>query len=200
MEKLDPNFDERDLLLRLKDGDHAAFEKLYRKYSLSLYSNILRLVHDESVADDLFQDLFLKIWRYRENINPDLPFGGYLFTSSQRIIYNYIRHAQVEKQVERYLSYYHNESYNHVEEQVFFKETDAIVQAAIDQLPPQRQKIYRLCKIEGLSYDEVSKQLNIGRSTVQDHMVKANKFIKETLLNANLVALSCVISALLSDF
>src|SRR5690606_40444973 len=61
----------------------AAFEAIYRRYRLPIYANILRVVHDEAAADDLLQEVFLRIWENRGRIDPDKPFGGYLFTCSR---------------------------------------------------------------------------------------------------------------------
>ncbi|MBX2948122.1 MAG: RNA polymerase sigma-70 factor [Crocinitomicaceae bacterium] len=175
------HYDEKDLLLRLQGGDHNAFEMLYKKYSLTIYTNILRMVRDEDIADDLLHDLFLKIWNKRVEIDPENSFKGYLFTCSRFLVLNFLRHVSVERQVEKYLSSVRTELYTHIEELVFLKETDNILQNAIGQLPPQRQKIYTMCKVDGMSYVEVASLLGISISTVQDHIVKANQFIKKQL-------------------
>ena len=73
------------------------------------------------------------------------------------------------------------------EEDDFYESYKKLLYKAIEDLPPQRRKIYECCKLQGKSYDHVAQTLNISRSTVQDHIVKANKCIKEYLLkNGNL--------------
>ena len=73
------------------------------------------------------------------------------------------------------------EHYEHIEEMLLRKENNHLLQKAIDSLSPQRQLVFRLCKLEGKSYDEVSQQLGISTSTISDHIVKANKTIREYL-------------------
>lgn len=189
--------DDLEFLLQLREGNQSAFEALYKKYSLTLYANILRMVNDPEVADDLLQDLFIKIWEKRAEINPEKSFKGYLFTCSRFLVLNFLRHISVERQVENYLSYTRSELHNPVEEAVFFKETDSILKQTLDKLPPQRQKIYALCKIEGLTYAEVATTLGISVTTVQDHIVKANKFIKEQLAVSDSLILSVLLYQLL---
>ncbi len=188
--------DEMELLLRLRSGDHVAYTQLYKQYSATLYSNMLRLVNDPDAAEDLLQDLFLRIWTNRAAINPDLTFKGYLFTCSRNLVYDYLRHATVRQQLERYLQVALQEGYQHIQEDIFYSETNEILQNAIAQLPPQRQRIYTMCKMEGLSYDEVAKALHIGRATVQDHMVKANRFIKEKIRSTDVILLVGIFSIL----
>jgi RNA polymerase sigma-70 factor (family 1) len=189
--------DERELLLRLRDGDHTAYTQLYKQYSAILYNNVLRLVNDPDAAEDLLQDLFLKVWTNRAAIDPGLAFKGYLFTCSRNLVYDYLRRTNVRQQLERYMLMVLREGYQHIQEDIFYRETSEILRNAIAQLPPQRQKIYTMCKLEGLSYDEVAKSLNIGRATVQDHMVKANRFIKEKIRSTDVVILAGVFSILL---
>ncbi|MEJ7679292.1 MAG: sigma-70 family RNA polymerase sigma factor [Segetibacter sp.] len=71
--------------------------------------------------------------------------------------------------------------YSDIEEVLFNKENAGILQKAINSLPPQRRRIFKLCKIDGQSYDQVSEQLKISTSTISDHIVKANHCIRNYL-------------------
>lgn len=181
---------ERDLLIRLQNGDDAAFETIYRLYRLPIYANILRMVHDETAADDLLQEVFLRVWENRDKIDPDKSFGGYLFTCSRFMILNFLRHTSIEKQVENYLSRTQSEIYRHIEEGIFSREAEAFIQKTINELPPQRLKIYTLCKTQGMTYQEVAATLGISPTTVQDHMVKARRFIRDRVSNADMAVIA----------
>jgi len=91
--------DERDLLVKLRDGDETAFEQVYQIYSLTLHHILMKMVHAEEVADDLLQDVFLKIWKSRKNIDPDQSFKGYIFITAKLTALKYLRHISIEKQV-----------------------------------------------------------------------------------------------------
>lgn len=174
--------DEQKLLARLRLGEEAAFRRLYDRYSRPIYGNILRLVRDEAVADDLLQDVFVKIWEHRENIDPTQSFRAYLFTCSRHFAFNFKRRLRLEIEVAIQIARGYVDSDDVVVNSLDAKETELLLQEAIGELPAQRQRIFRLCKIDGLSYRQVAEQLGISEATVRDHIVKANKFIKDRLI------------------
>lgn len=177
-------------MIRLQKGDEVAFEMIYRLYRLPIYANILRMVHDETTADDLLQDVFLRVWEKRDKIDPEKSFGGYLFTCSRFLVLNFLRHISVEKQVGNYLSRTRSEIYRHIEEEIFSREAEVFLQKTINELPPQRLKIYTLCKTQGMTYQEVAAVLGISPTTVQDHMVKAHRFIRDRVSGAGMSVLA----------
>jgi RNA polymerase sigma-70 factor (ECF subfamily) len=73
--------------------------------------------------------------------------------------------------------------YNHIEETLVSKESAGMLHQAINSLPVKRRRIFMLCKLDGKSYDEVSRQLGISTSTISDHIVKANLFIRSYMLD-----------------
>lgn len=137
------------------------------------------MVKDADEAQELLQDVFLKVWEKRQNIDPEQSFKSYLFRISQNLVYNFFRDVSVERKVMDYVASIRTELHNSVEEELAYKEQLQLLEQAIDRLPPQRKHVYTLCKIEGRSYAEVSKLLGISTSTISDHIVKATRFIKE---------------------
>lgn len=173
------NIDTTKLLLsKLKAGDQYAFEKIYRLYSLRIYYNILKIVKSEEGAKEILQEVFIKIWEKREQIDLEQSFTSYLFQISKHMVYSALRKENVEKKLKDYLSSIGTEIYTHVEEALAYKHSEKFVLESIEKLPPQRKYVYTLCKIEGKSYEEVSRILGISTSTISDHIVKATKFIK----------------------
>lgn len=175
---------ETELLLRMRNGSHQAFRELYERYSGRIYGNILKLVKNKDAAQELLQEVFTKIWENRETITIKTSFSAYLFTVSKHMVYNFMRHLSVVRKAEADLSAAHEELYRHIEENLRYREIQEIIDRAIDALPPQRQRIYRMCKLDGKSYEEVSNALGISSSTVNDHIVKATRFVKQQLVNS----------------
>lgn len=187
---------ERELLIQLRLGHEDAFRSLYLRYSRLIYGNILRLVRNEAVADDLLQDVFVKIWEHRAHINPDLSFQAYLITCSKHFAYNFKRRLKLEMEaaVQLATTYVHAE--DAVNNRLLAKETKLLLEEAVNQLPAQRQRVFRLCKFDEMSYQEVADIMGITTSTVRDHMVKANKFVKSWLTQESgraLIWLACCI-------
>ncbi|MBD1432061.1 RNA polymerase sigma-70 factor [Sphingobacterium sp. DN00404] len=178
----DQNLSEHDILLRLQSGDEDAFRMLYERYSRLIYGNIMRFISDESVADDLLQDVFVKIWEHRSSIDPDLSFSAYLFTCSRNAVFNFKRRLKLEIESAIHLAYDSTGFVESVDSILHKKEVQKLIENVISQLPLQRQRIFRMCKLDGKSYQEVAEELQISVSTVRDHIVKANKFIKDVLM------------------
>uniref|UniRef100_UPI00352A779A RNA polymerase sigma factor n=1 Tax=Aerococcus urinaeequi TaxID=51665 RepID=UPI00352A779A len=167
------------LLQRLQQGSEEAFTILYDKFSKPLYRNILRLVKDEEIAEELLQDLFMKIWERKEKISLEGSFKSFLYKVAENIVYSYFRTVAkdarlIDKLISDYVDYDSN-----AEELIIAKETNAMLQKAIEYLPTQRQQVYILCKLQGKSHEEVSNLLGISTSTINNQIVKANKTVKE---------------------
>jgi len=176
------DINEQDLLAELRLGNERAFRLLYDRYSRSIYGNILKLVRNEEVADDLLQDVFTKIWEHREHIEPHLSFRAYLFICSRHFVFNFQRRLKLEMETAMQMAAEYDDVDDAVTDLLHAKEAKALMEAAVNQLPSQRQRVFRLCKLDGLSYQEVAHILGISVATVRDHMVKANKSIREWLL------------------
>jgi RNA polymerase sigma-70 factor (ECF subfamily) len=177
--------EEKEWLLLLKQGNEQAFEKIYGLYSSRLFGNIYRMVKSESTAQEILQDVFLKIWYNRAGIDPEKSFRSYLFRIAENNVYDFFRKATRDKKMQARLLTAATEQYEHIEEMIFKKENALILEKAINSLPQQRQQVFRLCKLEDKSYNEVGQLLGISVSTISDHIVKANKAIREYLFNHN---------------
>lgn len=174
-----------DLLIGLRQGDKNAFAELYRRYSGRIYGNILKLVKNLDTAEELLQDVFVKLWEKRESIRIDTSFQAYLFVVSKHLVYNFMRGLAIERRLFSEPPPGYEVRYQHVEEEVVERELLVAYESAIDALPPQRQRIYRLCKLEGRSYEEVGNMLGISAATINDHIVKATRFIKGRLIQSH---------------
>lgn len=187
--------DEKELLLLLLNGNEQAFEKIYRLYSSRLYGNLLKLVKSETEAQEILQDVFLKIWENRQNIDIEKSFRSYLFKIAENKVVDFFRKVARDKKREAELISLATNEYVPVEELLQSDEKTALLQKAIYSLPPQRQQVFRLCKLEGKSYKEVSEQLGISVSTISDHIVKATKSIRDYFENNEQALLSLFIVA-----
>jgi len=172
---------EKDLITRLNESDRDAFAQLYQLYSGRVLGYLIRLVKSDLYAAELLQDAFIKLWNNRENIDPNRSFRSYLFRIAENNVYDFFRKAARDKELQAAIIENTRELYQHVEESLFTKENEQILQKAINLLPPKRRQVFQLIKIEERSYDEVSALLNVSVSTINDHIVKATKSIRENL-------------------
>lgn len=188
------DFTEEELLQQLRHGNAIAFTAVYKLYSKRLFLKILHMVNDQDVAKELLQDLFMKIWENREQIDTSRSFKSYLYAIGVNLVYDHFRKAAKNKHLAVQIVKMATELYTHTEEAIINKESMGMIMTAVDLLPPQRKKVYTLCRLEGKSYDEVSKELHISCSTIQDHMVKANAVVRNFLHdNPDLAAYSLAV-------
>lgn len=178
---MNSNIKDSALASRLKTGDREAFTELYAAYSKRLYLNLVKLVKSESIAEEILQDIFVIIWEKRYEIDIRLSFQSYLFRIGENKVTDFFRKARRDKNLFAQVKRIASEQYSHIEEELLSRENSEFLKKAIDTLPPQRKQIFELCKLHGKSYNEVSILLGISTSTINDHIVKATKSIREFL-------------------
>lgn len=171
--------EEKDLLLRLRDGDQYAFEELYHTNSKRIFIGVVRFVKDEEQAREILQEVFIRIWNHRKNIDPNKSFLPYLFSIANNLVRDFFRKAAHDRKLQAVLIARGTELYDHIESALYHKESTAILQSAIEALPLQRKTIFTLCRVEGKSYDEVAAIMGITVSTVGNQLVKATRYVKE---------------------
>lgn len=169
------------LIQELKAGSSKAFMELYNRYHSPVYTFVLRIVKVPSVAEDILQEVFLKIWAIRERLRPELSFQAYLYRISRNLSWKMLKKMSADREQRLMLLNELNQSVSDADNRARWMEYEKLLSSAIDQLPPQRQKIFRLCRQEGKSYKDVSYELNISTNTVKEHMVLATRSIREYL-------------------
>ncbi|MFI5129135.1 MAG: RNA polymerase sigma factor [Chitinophagales bacterium] len=145
------------------------------------FGRLLKLVKSSSVAEEILQDVFLKLWEHRKSIDSERSFRSFLFKIAENKVYDFFRSVARDKKRAAELIVLSTTRYTEIEEFFLFDEKSVAVQRAIDTLPAQRQQVFRLCKLDGKSYKEVSELLGISLSTISDHIVKGKKTIREYL-------------------
>ena len=191
--------DEKELLMQLREGNAQALDYFYHQYSLRIYRKLLKMVRVETIAEELVQDVFVRIWDKRHQIDPDRSFRSYLFTIAQNLVYDLYRKVAREERLQEVIKEASSEISMHVEEGVFLKETSEILNKAINNLPSQQKLVFTLCKLEGKSYEDASATLGISTSTINNHIVKATKSIKGYMFREQNAAFFLTISLMLTE-
>ncbi|WP_257669924.1 RNA polymerase sigma factor [Parapedobacter tibetensis] len=179
MQAISNDVDEKELLQRFRRGDYAAFDQLYDTYKRPLAKVLLRFLKSSELADEALQDLFMKLWENKSKIDPEKSIKAYLFRMAENLVVDFFRRAARDKQMRAHFMVTSTEIYSHIEAGLFSKERKEQLYRAIDQLSPQRRKVFVLCKLESKSYEEVSQLLKISVSAVNDHIKKSNLFLKK---------------------
>lgn len=177
-------YDEKELLAKIAAGDEQAFKKLFDLYKERFYSVALKMTRSDEVAEDIVQDVFMKIWNKRGRlVDIDNP-SSYFFTAVYRRIYHHYRKIALEKKLLQVAPPVKG-SVNTTDEMVLAHESNKLISQAISKLPPQQQLVFKLSKQEGLSRNDVARQLHISPNTVKNHLADALKFIRTFIRNSN---------------
>lgn len=178
-------YDDQTLLTAIaREGNRDAFTAFYLRYAEKVYSNMLLFLKEAPEAEDAVQELFARLWQKRTQINITTNVKGYLNSASRNIAFNRLRNAGKDKRLlsrlqELAAGNYHDESA--MEQEALVSEQWALLERAIQNLPPQRKRVFELCKIKGIAYDQACNELGIGLPTLKDHLFKAKKSIREYL-------------------
>lgn len=179
-----------DILLRLKQGDEKAFEAVYWKYSSWVYNFIHSLLYDKSLAEDLTQTVFLKIWEKRAIIDPELGFDSYLFAIARNLVYKETEHRLQSEQFHVALNDHSVATDSLTEDNIDAESLREYIDTLIEQLPSARKEIFQLSRRQHLSNKEIASRLSISEKTVETQLYRALRFIKQKLSeDTNLVVL-----------
>lgn len=164
-----------DILPIFNKGDETAFVLIYKTYYPLLIKRAIQRTIDEHVAEDMVQDIFIRMYEKR-GVHSNIE--GFLFTALERRIYSYWRHEIVHDRyseiIQRIKSSYGNDVATYVE----YKELKESLEKQLDKLPTQCQKIFRLKREEYLSNKEIAQQLNISIKTVEAQITKAMHILR----------------------
>ena len=131
------------------------------------------MIKSPILAQEIAQEIFIKIWRHRESLSAiDQP-ESYILTIAARHTLDQIKKRLNEHKMLQRFSAGLSPTHNEPEELLLLKDTEELIQRAVDQLPPQQKSVYLLSRRQGMSYDEIGRELNISPNTVRNHLVKA---------------------------
>ena len=176
-----PMFDDQGLLKRVARGDERAFEIIYHKYSRKIYFFSLKTLKSPTLAEEVVQEVMLKLWRMGTLLTGINHLERYLKTASRNTSLNLLRRQEIERRSNELVGISWEEANNETEELLLLNDTRRILNEAIAILPPQQQEVYRLCHQQGLKYEEVAKKLNLAPTTVATHMKLALRFLRSYL-------------------
>ncbi len=172
---------ERQLLRGVIAGSEADFRKIYDQYRNKLYTYGLKFTKDEDAAEEIVHLVFLKIWTGRTTINPDLCFNAYLFKITRHLALNYLKKLSQSECLKQKLYHYFDRFHTHTEDTVIYNDYTDLMAQAVDMLPPQRKRVFKMHRSDGMSYKEIAEELRLSKGTVKNHMILSLKFLRSYL-------------------
>ncbi|WP_147243319.1 RNA polymerase sigma factor [Chitinophaga flava] len=169
--------DEREQLKAIAAGNDAAYTRIFHAYSQQVFNVAMLYLKDEAAAGEVVQEIFLKVWLKRDALVAVEDFADYLFILTRNYIYDSFRRQLVKQKAMAYLEMQHPGYANDTDHAVREHQYEQMLQTAIASLPPARRKIY-LARKQGLSNEEISRELNISVHTVKKQMQLALQFLR----------------------
>lgn len=169
-----------DLLTRLRQGDHATFDAIFRQWYEPVVRSANRILHEPQVAEDLAQDVFLELWRRRDQLPDGSSIPAYLMQAARNRALNHLRHLQVQKKSQTFVEAL-SEPAEHADADAQANELEVAIGGAISDLPPRTREVFLLSRERNLKYSEIAEQLGISVKAVEANMSRALRQLREKL-------------------
>jgi len=173
-----PLQNERQLLHRIASGDQDAFSTVFDHYQGRLYTFSLAVTRSGEIAEELVQDVFLKVWLKRSDLPAIRSFGSYLFVIMRNEAYDWLSKQSRQKRLFAQMTETQRITQPDTPAFLVEKETADFLQRAVSLLPPQQQRVFRLMREQGFSREETARALQIDENTVKTHMSRALKLLR----------------------
>ncbi len=185
--------DEAQALVKaLKEGNQLAFSIVYKTYAAQTFSLAFKYLLNKELAEDAVQNLFLKLWLKKEEIDETKPINRYLFTMLKNDLLNMLRDSKkniylLEDCLSMVLELEDNSQNENLKQ-----EQMNIIQQALEQLSPQRRKVFEM-KVSGkYSNQEIADKLNLSINTIKFQYSQSLKQIRSTVGELSLLLLYCM--------
>lgn len=170
-----------ECISKIKDGDATAFKELFFAYKDALFGYACKLCRSQEMAEEAVQEVFMKVWIGRQQLDPALSIRAYLHTAIRHCVFNALKKAALDETLRQTVFRHQPVAANTTEDDVMAAELQRMKSKMLDMLPPQRKLIFCLSRIEGLSHEEIALRLGISKNTVKDQIVKASRFLRQQL-------------------
>ena len=177
-----------ELTFLLKEGNHAAFNEIHKRYYALLYNHAFKRLPYREEVKDILQELFTFIWNNRETLVFTSGLAAYLYTSVRNRVINVFTKQKVRTEYAESLQNYLRVGENITDWKIRERELTALIEKEIAALPPQMKRVFELSRNEHLSHNEIAELLNTSPLTVRKQVQNALKILRSKL-GANLFLL-----------
>jgi RNA polymerase sigma-70 factor (family 1) len=185
---------EKILFHQIAKGDENAFRQVFHLYNKMLQPFVKKLTRSDQAAEEVLQEVFLKIWLYREKLASVENPKAYIVRIVSNESMNYLRRLANENRLFDKIKQSPSSEAASAEQSLVFRETEKLIQEAIDRLPLACRQIYQMSREQHKRIPEIAEELKLSDSTVKNQLVKALKSIRLYVTGAaRLVIIYCLL-------
>ena len=167
-----------ELISRLKKDDHDSFQQLFDRYSHTLFRFSFCYLKSKEAAEDVVQEVFMKIWNRRNEIKNDTSFQSYLFTIALNAVRKHFNKLSRQNELKHDILLEFSESKSRFDDKPDYQALLDKLDDLVDRMPEKRREIFIKKKIEDKSLKEIAEECSITPKTVEYHITEAMKFLK----------------------
>lgn len=177
------------IIKRLSEGDQSAYRIVFEHFYPRVWEFIRRIVKSDTIAEDVAQDIFVKVWERREMFSVAVQsFSNYLYVMSRNAAINALRHyGRIAPLADEA---FNNQINNSLEEDYYAREKELIIRLIVCRMPEQRRRIFEMSRYMGMDNSTIATTLNISKKTVENHLTLALKTLRSVLSAWALLILS----------
>ena len=188
---------DRELVAMVKEGSQEAYELLYLRHVKHLINQCKRFLQCKEEAEDIAHDIFVQIWEKRDTLNPELSFSGYINTLARNSVFYKFRQFDIHSRFAQYILLNGQDATNETEDTIIDRDYKDLLNRIIESLPPKQKEIFRMNRIDEMSYQEISEALHISVENVRMQISLAIKKIKNHLSKHTDIHFQTVITILI---
>ncbi|HEX7366332.1 MAG TPA: RNA polymerase sigma-70 factor [Pelobium sp.] len=173
---------EINLIHQINTGNQLVFEKLFKQYFKVLQNYAFTILKDLDVAEEMVQNVFLKIWEKQEKLPQDAVVASYLYKSVYHESLNWLRHEKVKASHQQHTLYSMKNESDSAEGRIKMNQLQEQLQKALNELPQQCRTIFQMSRFDELRYREIAEELGISVKTVENQMGKALRLMRLKLV------------------
>lgn len=180
-------YSDKELMQEIKADNMYAFDALYEKYCKRVYKFAYSILKTREEAENMVQEVFLNLWENRHKVEKDSSIKSYMFTITYNSAVSIIRKKARESEFIEYLKSVQKIDEEPVDVALEYTELANKLDEIINSLPQRQKEVYLLHKVEGMKYNEIAERLSISVNTIENHMSRALKTIREKIGNYSLI-------------
>lgn len=170
---------ETELFSMVSKGNQKAFNEVFDLFEPRLFAFVCKLTRSKVAAEEIVQELFIKLWTTRKRLAEVKNPRAYIFSMAANFTFNYLKKVARESTLAEKIRQKSPTFSNVTEEVIHFLETQKLVMEAVEQMPAQRKAVYLMSREGGLSKEEIAQKMNLSPNTVRNHLSESLRVIRK---------------------